>query len=365
MMTDNQHTQNEVLNQSNLQNPPTPENEAAFSAFISEKKEEEKDFKKLLYLLSFTVIAVLLLQRLLIYALVKFFEMTASAGAADTAHTAEPVISEFLENFIFFLLWFVNHLVIFVPSFLVFGLAFRKRVSFQRACPSYEFKKSWILPAFLASYFLSAAAIFISNFIEYILRPVFGSDGLRDVFENIMPQTLPQVITMLILVGVVGPICEELIYRHFLLRALRRYGDLTAVIITSLLFGFFHGNLTQFLYTASAGVICAIVAIRANSVIPAIILHVINNLYFVLLDVFYDVAQSSESLVLETVSLVLPWALVIIGLFCFIYFCVKGRFKVENANPYIMAAERVRTIFENPLVLVMIVFLIADTIRGS
>jgi uncharacterized membrane protein YeaQ/YmgE (transglycosylase-associated protein family) len=179
-----------------------------------------------------------------------------------------------------------------------------------------------------------------------------------------MPQSASQVIIMLILVGVIGPVCEELIYRHWLLVPLRKYGDFQAVVITSLLFGFFHGNLTQFLYTAAGGFIYGIVAVRANSVKPAIILHIINNCYFVLYSRLNDAAGVTGNPALISFSDILPWLMIAMGFVCLVALCCMRRFSIENSNPHMTAAERVRMIAANPLIWVMTIALVADTIRG-
>jgi len=108
---------------------------------------------------------------------------------------------------------------------------------------------------------------------------LYGTEGLKDIFESVMPENQLQWLVILFFVGIVAPFAEEIIFRHILLRPLRRLGDRPAIIITALLFGAFHQNLTQFLYAAVAGVILGIVAVRANSVKPAIVLHILNNTF--------------------------------------------------------------------------------------
>jgi len=339
--------------------------EIAVAGDIELKQKETRDFKKLLYILAAAVIAVTVIQFITFDLLGRLFTAMAES-APEVAETAEPmVISELEENVYFFLGWFINHFIIFTPALLIFGLVFRKRMEFQKTGEPYEFKKRWIIPIFFASYALSIIASLVSSFIEYILRPVFGSEGLRDVFEDVMPQTSGQLIIMLILVGFVGPICEELIYRHWLLVPLRRYGDMQAVVITALLFGFFHGNFTQLLYTTLAGLVYGIVAIRANSVIPAMILHIINNCFVVFFAHFSDIADASGDPALERILLLSFYAVLIAGLFFLIYFLVKKRFKLENSNPHLPSSERARIAAENPLMLLMMIILIAETVIGS
>ncbi|MDR2532011.1 MAG: CPBP family intramembrane metalloprotease [Oscillospiraceae bacterium] len=338
------------------------ENEAVVGNSDELKQNEIKDFKKLLFLLAVTVIAATVIPRLLVY----IINLALSSAPEVTAEATETVtVSALEQNFFYFLIWFLSHLVIFVPSFLLFGFAFKDKMTFKKQGLPYEFKMSWLVPIFIASYALSIIASFISHLVAYLLQPVFGGGGLRDVFEGVMPQTAAEVIIMLIMVGLISPVLEELIYRHLLLVPLRRYGDFQAVIITALLFGFFHGNFTQFLYTTMGGLIYGIVAVRANSVKPAIALHIINNVFAILLSQFFAKADTAENPLLTLIANLFPYGMLALGAVILIYFCVKGRFKTENRNPFIPAADRLRMVAENPFVLIMMIVLIADTIIGT
>ncbi|MDR2558797.1 MAG: CPBP family intramembrane metalloprotease [Oscillospiraceae bacterium] len=336
------------------------------------KQQEIKSFKQLLYLIAFTVMAVTGAQKVLIFlidtGIEHYIASLPTVPVEESAAVEYTPISDAAWNFLYFINWFLSHLIIFLPALIIFGLAFRKKLTFEKTGEPYEFKMSWILPVFLASYALSYIASFISHLLAWVLQPVFGGDGLADVFGDVMPRTGGQLIIMLVMVGLIGPVFEELIYRHWLLRPLRRYGDFQAVIITALLFAFFHGNLTQFLYTFASGIIYGIVAVKTNSVKPVIILHIINNVYVILLAEFYRYTGELEELegfAPTFLTLAFPWIIIGIGVFCFIYFLVRKYFKTENYNPHIPAAERVRIAAENPLVLIMFALLIAETIAGS
>ena len=97
-------------------------------------------------------------------------------------------------------------------------------------------------------------------------------------FSGRMPLDLFQYAVFAASSIIVAPLCEEYIYRCLLLRPLRKYGDLTAAVTTALIFGLTHFNFSQFLYTFALGFFLAIIAIRSDSVVPAILCHVINNM---------------------------------------------------------------------------------------
>ena len=80
---------------------------------------------------------------------------------------------------------------------------------------------------------------------------------------------------------VVAPICEELLFRGFVFRALRNWrGVWPAAAITGVLFGAVHGlsaPAVDLLPLAFLGFVLCIVYERSGSLYPCIALHVLNN----------------------------------------------------------------------------------------
>jgi hypothetical protein len=80
---------------------------------------------------------------------------------------------------------------------------------------------------------------------------------------------------------VIAPICEELLFRGFVFRALRNWrGVWPAAAITGVLFGAVHGlsaPAVDLLPLAFLGFVLCIVYERSGSLYPCIALHVLNN----------------------------------------------------------------------------------------
>lgn len=53
-------------------------------------------------------------------------------------------------------------------------------------------------------------------------------------------------VTMFLYAGFFGPVSEELIFRGAGLRTFEKYGKVFAILMSSLIFGLFHGNIPQF-----------------------------------------------------------------------------------------------------------------------
>lgn len=95
-------------------------------------------------------------------------------------------------------------------------------------------------------------------------------------FESILRNaTLPE---LLLLVAVTPAICEELAFRGFILSGLRRMGHKwTAIAICSVLFGVAHGLLQQSLAAAVVGMVIGYIAVKTNSLLPAVAYHFVHN----------------------------------------------------------------------------------------
>lgn len=81
-----------------------------------------------------------------------------------------------------------------------------------------------------------------------------------------------------LLVGALLPaICEELSFRGYVLGALRPLGPTAAVILTGLLFGALHLSLVRLVPLALLGMLWALAVQRSGSILPGMVMHLLNN----------------------------------------------------------------------------------------
>jgi membrane protease YdiL (CAAX protease family) len=84
--------------------------------------------------------------------------------------------------------------------------------------------------------------------------------------------------SVFVLIAVVPAVCEELLFRGFLLSSLRTSArKWTAIIAAAAIFGVFHFFLFKFAVTASLGVLLGYLCWQSRSVVPAIIAHLLHN----------------------------------------------------------------------------------------
>jgi membrane protease YdiL (CAAX protease family) len=90
-------------------------------------------------------------------------------------------------------------------------------------------------------------------------------------------------MTGVCLLLIFAPFFEELFFRGCLYRALRaRWGQLSAILVSSFIFSLLHGYFFLFLYVFIVGVVLAFMYEKRGSLVAPLAFHMINNLVVIL-----------------------------------------------------------------------------------
>ena len=82
----------------------------------------------------------------------------------------------------------------------------------------------------------------------------------------------------LLLIALLPAVCEELLFRGFLLSSLEHTMKKRAAILTAaIVFGLYHMNLVQTPTTALIGMALCYVAVQSESLLPGMLMHFFNN----------------------------------------------------------------------------------------
>lgn len=96
-------------------------------------------------------------------------------------------------------------------------------------------------------------------------------------------------------VGVVPAICEEVLYRGYVMRAFQKsWGILPAILISGLLFGMYHVQLSNLLPLATVGIVLGYITWTSESIYPAMLAHFINNGGSVMVGTYYPDTAFAE-----------------------------------------------------------------------
>ena len=83
---------------------------------------------------------------------------------------------------------------------------------------------------------------------------------------------------MILLIGIAGPFCEEIIFRGFFFQNLKKgNGVIGAAVFSGILFGLFHMNFNQFVYAAAMGIFLALADEAGGSLWISVLMHQMFN----------------------------------------------------------------------------------------
>lgn len=118
--------------------------------------------------------------------------------------------------------------------------------------------------------------IILSTIISFIFSLIGYSSGSNGSAVYTEP-TVANLILSLLMTAVLPAFCEEFAHRGMLLSGYKVLGFKKAVLYSALLFGLIHLNINQFFFATLVGVVLATVTLFSRSIIPAMIIHFMNN----------------------------------------------------------------------------------------
>lgn len=164
--------------------------------------------------------------------------------------------------------------------------------------PTYRYQKEKMrFKEIFGAYIICQALAYAGNLIGQILNNIISSLLGKEI-DNSVSQLIQNSnpLIVLIVVGILAPILEELVFRRFIIDRIRPYGEFLAVIFSALTFGMFHGNFYQLFYAFAVGFVLAFIYIRTKNILYPIILHMAFNSYSVIQQGFLTASQTYQSI---------------------------------------------------------------------
>lgn len=142
---------------------------------------------------------------------------------------------------------------------------------------------------------VSITLMWIGNIIGLIITTLISFSTSIDVSNPVQELINSSGLWInLLLISIIGPIFEEFFFRKLLIDRTIKYGAKISILLSALMFGLFHGNLSQFFYAFLMGGFFAYVYIKTGKLIYPILLHMSVNFMGSVVSIF--VAASVESL---------------------------------------------------------------------
>ncbi len=112
--------------------------------------------------------------------------------------------------------------------------------------------------------------------VDFLLPP--------DTAQKALDEAGGSIVITILLVGIAGPVAEEVFFRGFVLTGLlKRFGVRRALLFSSLLFGLFHIDPGAIVPTFALGLVLGWVYLKTGSVWPAMFAHGLHNTVAVLI----------------------------------------------------------------------------------
>lgn len=156
-----------------------------------------------------------------------------------------------------------------------------------------------------------------STILKKIGISIINSES--SVLDEVMDKN---AIVGILVIAVLAPIGEEIIFRGIGLGILEMYDKKSAIIITSLLFGICHGNLLQSIGATIGGIVLGYVCLEYG-LIYSILIHAINNLF----------VTATSLIDNETIVMIILIAVCYLGV-CVIYFKFKEFKKILELTKF-------------------------------
>lgn len=219
-------------------------------------------------------------------------------------------------------------------------------------------KKQKLLPTdFLTYLCIGIGAMLVGNLITMLFVAAVGSttgvDVSNDTLQTMMFSDNSKVMVLIALFG--APIVEEMLFRKVFIDRVRKYGDGTAIVLSGVLFGLFHGNFSQVFYAALLGCMLAFVYVKTGNVLYTMALHLCINFFggavaTLLLSDVTDVGgllSGGQEWLFEHLSEIRPYllynvllyTLAFVGVVLFIYRMAEGTFFTLNESETVLSKK--------------------------
>ncbi len=205
----------------------------------------------------------------------------------------------------------------------------------------------------------------VANLIASAVVSFFGQFGVPapEMPDLLAPNPTSLGLNILV-IAVLPALLEEMVFRGYVLRALRPYGDGFAVVVSSLLFALMHGNIEQIPFALCVGLALGWLCVRTNNVWLAVAVHFCNNGMSVLLD------YCSRSLSVDMANLMYWVVMIILGALGVLAFLILGvkepeLFSRRPAQTVLSTSSRAGMLLRAPAFVISVVVFLVLTVQGA
>jgi|GEM_PF-3528950 len=197
--------------------------------------------------------------------------------------------------------------------------------------------------------FLSAVGTcMLANIITSFILFFFSQFGVESEPPPSMMENTPiSFVLNLFVMAVLPAILEELVFRGCVLRVLRPYGDLYAIVISAVLFGLMHGNLRQIPFATIVGFVLGYLYVVTGNIWMPILVHFTNNAISVVSE-YLSFSLTEEQSSNMYVSVILQLIVVGIVAVALLFGCFWRRLKLRKSGTGLSFGSRTLSLITAP-----------------
>ena len=117
----------------------------------------------------------------------------------------------------------------------------------------------------------------VAVFLNFIGIALLGKFAKAQPTPIPLPSNLKEYLLSFLIIALTPGICEETMFRGFIMSSYDRFGKKKAIVYSAILFGIFHFNMQNLLGPIYLGILFGTIAYKTNSIYPTMIGHTVNN----------------------------------------------------------------------------------------
>lgn len=114
-------------------------------------------------------------------------------------------------------------------------------------------------------------------FLNYIMITILSTFSEIKQSPVPIPQNTSELLISLVVIALSAGICEEIMFRGFIMNSYEKFGKKKAITVSGVLFGLFHLNLQNLLGPMFLGILFGYIVYKTDSIYSSIIAHTTNN----------------------------------------------------------------------------------------
>jgi len=176
---------------------------------------------------------------------------------------------------------------------------------------------------------LSIPVMIIVGTVSQLINFLFPfPESYLEMMKNLVQMNGISTWKLLFVIAVLPGICEEIMFRGFIINAFTKKGFWYAIIITGILFGIMHLDPFRLIPVTILGIWMGYLLLKTNTILLPIFAHFINNAFAVLLGKYGESIPIINKLIIEQEF---SWWLIIPAVLAFVWL-LKIFDKINESN---------------------------------